>query len=62
MLCETFEIPRSCYYDHCLRRRSTNSERVRLGSRVNELFTQCRSAANGRSIVSMMQEDGELIG
>jgi putative transposase len=33
-----------------------------LRSRVNELFTQSRSAAGSRSIVSMMQEDGEQIG
>ncbi len=33
-----------------------------MRSRVNELFTQSRSAAGSRSIVSMMQEDGEQIG
>ncbi|RMM32542.1 ISPsy13, transposase OrfB, partial [Pseudomonas coronafaciens pv. oryzae] len=60
--CEVFEIPRSCYYDHCLRRRSTNSELVRLRGRFNELFTQSRSAAGSRSIVSLMQEDSEQIG
>jgi putative transposase len=32
-----------------------------LRSRVNEPFTQSRSAAGSRSIVSMMQEDGEQI-
>lgn len=35
---------------------------MRLRSRVNELFTQSRSAADSRSILSMMQEDGEQIG
>ena len=62
LLCEAFEVPRSCYYDHCLRRRAPDVERIRLRSRVNELFTQSRSAAGSRSIVSMMQEDGEQIG
>lgn len=33
-----------------------------MRSRVNELFTQSRSAAGSRSIVSMMQDDGEQIG
>ncbi|WDH22907.1 IS3 family transposase [Pseudomonas chlororaphis] len=61
-LCTVFEITRSCYYAHCLRRRTPNVERLRLRSRVNELFTQSRSAAGSRSIVSMMQEDGEQIG
>lgn len=37
-------------------------EGLRLRSRVNELFRQSRSAAGSRSIVSMMQEDGEQIG
>ena len=62
LLCEAFDVPRSCYYSHGLRRRTPDVERVRLRSRVNELFTQSRSAAGSRSIVSMMQEDGEQIG
>ncbi|KPW26196.1 ISPsy24, transposase orfB [Pseudomonas cannabina pv. alisalensis] len=61
-MCEVFETPRSCYYDHCLQRRAPNSERVRLRSRVNELFGQSRGTAGSRSIVSMMQADGEQIG
>ena len=62
MLCAVFDVTRSCYYAHRLRRRTPDVERLRLRSRVNELFTQSRSAAGSRSIVSMMQEDGELIG
>jgi hypothetical protein len=34
---------------------------LRLCSRVNGLFTQSRSAAGSRSIVAMMQEDGEQV-
>ena len=33
-----------------------------MRSRVNALFTQSRSAAGSRSIVSMMEADGEQIG
>lgn len=62
MLCEAFEVPRSCYYNYRLRRRTPDVERVRLRSRVNELFTQSRSAAGSRSIVSIMQADGEQVG
>lgn len=62
LLCEAFDVPRSCYYSDRLKRRTPDVERVRLCSRVNELFTQSRSAAGSRSIVSMMQEDGEHIG
>jgi putative transposase len=57
-----FEVTRSTYYAHRLRRLTPSVERIRLRSRVNELFTQSRSAAGSRSIVSMMQEDGEQIG
>jgi putative transposase len=35
---------------------------VVLRSRVNELFTQSRSAAGSRSIMLMMKEDGMQIG
>lgn len=45
-----------------LRRRTQDVERLRLRSRVNELFTQSRSAAGSRSIVSLVQEDGEQMG
>lgn len=37
-------------------------ERLVLRSRVNELFTQSRSAAGSRSIMFMMREDGIEIG
>ena len=56
------DINRSYYYAHRLRRRTPDVERLRLRSRVNELFTQSRSAAGSRSIVSMKQDDGEQIG
>ena len=61
-LCAVLDVTRSCYYAHRLRRRTPDVERLRLRSRVNELFTQSRSAAGSRSIVSIMQEDGEQIG
>lgn len=61
-LCVVFDVTRSCYYAHRLRRRTPDAERLRLRSRVNELFTQSRSAAGSRSIVLMMKENGEQIG
>ena len=57
-----FEVIRSCYYAQRLRPRTPDVERLRLRSRVNELFTQSRSAAGSRSILSMMREDGEQLG
>jgi putative transposase len=62
LLCSVFEVPRSCYYAHCRKRRSPYVKRLLLRSRVNELFTQSRSAAGSRSIMFMMREDGIEIG
>ena len=62
MLCSVFEVTGSCYYAYWRRRRTPDAERVLLRSRVNELFTQSRSAAGSRSIMLMMKEDGLQIG
>lgn len=62
LLCWVFEVTRSCYYAYCHKRRYPDAERVFLRSRVNELFTQSRSAAGSRSIVLIMKEDGMQIG
>ncbi|TBU81013.1 IS3 family transposase [Phytopseudomonas dryadis] len=62
LLCSVFEVPRSCYYAHCRKRRSPDVKQLLLRSRVNELFTQSRSAAGSRSIMFMMREDGIEIG
>ena len=61
-LCKVFEVPRSCYYAQRLRRRTPDVERLRLRSRVSELFSQSRSAAGSRSILSLMRDDGEQLG
>ncbi|WP_409280886.1 IS3 family transposase [Pseudomonas defluvii] len=61
-LCKVFEVTRSCYYAQRLRRRTPDVERLRLRSRVSELFMQSRSAAGSRSILSLMLEDGEQLG
>ena len=55
-LCKLFEVTRSCYYAQRLRRRTPDVERLRLRSRVSELFSQ------SRSILSLMREDGEQLG
>lgn len=57
-----FEINRSSYYAHRLRCRTPDVERLRLRSRVSEMFSQSRSAAGSRSILLMMREDGEQLG
>jgi putative transposase len=62
LLCKTFEVARSGYYAHRLKRRTPDVERLRLRSRVNEMFTQGRSAPDSRNIMLMMQKEGEQIG
>ena len=61
-LCEVFEITRSTYYAHRHKRRTPDVERLKLRSRVNELFTQGRGAPGSRSIKLMLQDEGEKIG
>ncbi|WP_095964940.1 IS3 family transposase [Pseudomonas sp. ACN5] len=61
-LCKVFEINRSSYYAHRLKRRRPDVERLRLRSRVSELFSESRSAAGSRSILSLMREGGEQLG
>jgi putative transposase len=41
---------------------ASDAERLRLRSRVSELFSQSRSAADSRSILSLMRDDGEQLG
>ncbi|MEX5669792.1 IS3 family transposase, partial [Pseudomonas neuropathica] len=57
-----FEVTRSRYYAQRLRRRTPDVERLRLRSRVSELFSQSRSAAGSRSILSLMRDVGEQLG
>ena len=52
-----FELPRSCYYAHMVRRRRMDVRRVGLRSRINELFSQSLSSAGSRSIVAMLRDE-----
>ena len=61
-LCKVYDVTRSCCYAQRLLRRTPDVERLRLRSRASELFSQSRSAAGSRSILSMMREDGEPLG
>nr|WP_100550094.1 MULTISPECIES: IS3 family transposase [unclassified Pseudomonas] len=62
VVCSAFDVTRSCYYAHRLRRRCVDARRVALRSRVNELFSQSRGSAGSRSILGMLREDGVEIG
>ncbi|RMJ29810.1 transposase, partial [Pseudomonas aeruginosa] len=40
VVCSAFDVARSCYYVHRLRRRRVAARRVALRSQVNQLFSQ----------------------
>ncbi|MBI7542751.1 IS3 family transposase [Pseudomonas aeruginosa] len=62
VVCSAFDVARSCYYVHRLRRRRVDARRVALRSQVNQLFSQSRGSAGSRSILGMLREDGVTIG
>jgi hypothetical protein len=62
MLCELFDVSRSCLYAYRQRRLHVDSARMALRSRVHELFVQSRSSAGSRSIMGILREQGAMIG
>ncbi|WP_234500351.1 IS3 family transposase [Pseudomonas aeruginosa] len=62
VVCSAFDVARSCYYVHRLRRRRVDARRVALRSQVNQLFSQRRGSAGSRSILGMLREEGVTIG
>ncbi|VXB17049.1 transposase (fragment) [Pseudomonas sp. 8O] len=62
VVCSAFDVVRSCYYAHRLRRCRVDARRVALRSQVNQLFNQSRGSAGSRSILGMLREDGVCIG
>jgi putative transposase len=55
VVCSAFDVARSCYYAHRLRRRHVDARRVALRSQVNQLFSQSRGSAGSRSILGMLR-------
>ncbi|HEP9575229.1 TPA: IS3 family transposase, partial [Pseudomonas aeruginosa] len=62
VVCSAFDVARSCYYVHRLRRLRVDARRVALRSQVNQLFSQSRGSAGSRSILGMLREEGVTIG
>ncbi|UGR44443.1 IS3 family transposase [Pseudomonas aeruginosa] len=62
VVCSAFDVARSCYYVHRLRRRRVDARRVALRSQVNQLFSQSRGSAGSPSILGMLREEGVTIG
>ncbi|MEI0902619.1 IS3 family transposase [Pseudomonas aeruginosa] len=62
VVCSAFDVARSCYYVHRLRRRRVDARRIVLRSQVNQLFSQSRGSAGSRSILGILREEGVTIG
>jgi len=60
MLCELFSIASSCYY--ASKQRSPDAHRVRLISRIKELFNMSRGSAGSRSLVSLLRFENINVG
>jgi putative transposase len=62
VVCSAFDIARSSYYEHRRNRSRIDTKRLEQRAKVNELFTQSRSSAGSRTILTLMQEEGFNIG
>lgn len=62
MVCNAFDVPRSCVYHYRQRGKVIDHERLVLRARVNTLFKQSRSSAGSRAIKEMLQAEGVAIG
>lgn len=62
MVCDTFDIARSSYYEYRHRKTRIDPRRIALRAKVCELFTQSRSSAGSRTIMAQMQEEGHKVG
>ncbi|MFV8449445.1 IS3 family transposase [Vibrio campbellii] len=60
MLCELFGIASSCYY--ASKQRKPDAQRIRLISRIKELFKLSRGSAGSRSLVSMLRSENINVG
>ncbi len=60
MLCELFNVASSCYY--ASKQRKPDANRIRLTSRIKELFNISRGSACSRALVSMLCAEDIKIG
>ena len=60
--CSAFDMVRSFYYAHRLRRYRVDACSVALRSQSNQLFSQSRGSADNCSLLGMLREDGVSMG
>jgi putative transposase len=62
LVCSAFDIATSSYYDYKKSNRRPDVERLKLRSKIKELFKQSRGSAGSRSLLDMMRERSYVIG
>lgn len=62
MVCATFDINRSSYYEYRTKLGRIDVDRLRLRSKVQDIFMQSRCSAGSRTISEVMQRDGIEVG
>jgi putative transposase len=62
MVCQVFDVPKSCFYDYRQQRKRVDVERLELKQRVNDAFVLSRSSPGSRTIKTMLNGDGIDIG
>jgi len=62
MVCEVFEINRSCYYTYRERRQQVDVERMALRAKVSQVFKISRGSAGSRTIKTKLNDQNIKIG
>ena len=62
MVCGAFDIPPSSFYDYLHRKHLVNVQQLHQRSEINRLFTESRSSAGSRTLMSMLRELGHQVG
>ncbi len=62
LVCASFDIATSCFYDYLNRRQYVDLNRIKLRSELKRLFRISRGSAGSRMLVSMMKANGYQVG
>ena len=62
IVCATFEVNRSCYYEYRKRSRRVDVEHIKLRALVSQLFNKSRYSAGSRTLQCMLSKQGVTIG
>jgi putative transposase len=62
LVCGAFDIPPSSFYDYLHRKHLVNVQQLHQRSEIKRLFTESRSSAGSRTLMSMLRELGHQVG